>query len=52
MSIDWNAEQATSTNPFKRFLQYREAKAIKKNMNEILQSHENISGKNRKYLWH
>lgn len=38
MTIGWNAEQATSSNPFIRFSQYRHAKATEKNMNEILQS--------------
>ncbi|HJS54587.1 MAG TPA: hypothetical protein VJ765_08595 [Chitinophagaceae bacterium] len=37
MSIDWNAEQASSASPFKRLLQYRDAVATRKNMNDILQ---------------
>ena len=38
MAIDWHAEQVTSSDPFIRFSQYRQAKATEKNMNEILQS--------------
>lgn len=38
MTILWNAEQVTSNNPFKRFIQYRHAKETEKNMNAILQS--------------
>jgi len=38
MTIDWHTEQVTSSNPFLRFSQYRQAKATQKNMNEILQS--------------
>ena len=36
--ILWNAEQASSNNPFKRFTLYRHAKETEKNMNAILQS--------------
>jgi hypothetical protein len=38
MKVDWHAEQVTSSNPFVRFSQYRQAKATEKNMNDILQS--------------
>jgi len=38
MAIDWHAEQVTSSYPFIRLSQYRQAKATEKNMNEILQS--------------
>ena len=38
MKIGWNAEQSAGNNPFKRFAQYRQAKATEKNMNAILQS--------------
>ena len=38
MTILWNAEQVSSNNPFKRFIQYRHAKETEKNMNAILQS--------------
>jgi hypothetical protein len=37
MTLDWNADQVSSANPFKRLLQYRDAVATKKNMNDILQ---------------
>ena len=38
MTIDWHAEQVTSSNPFIRFSRYRQAKATEKNMDEILES--------------
>ena len=38
MKISWHADQMTSNNPFRRFSQYRRARATEKNMNEILQS--------------
>lgn len=36
MTISWSAEQQTNRNPFKRFSDYREAKATEKNMRAIL----------------
>jgi len=38
MTIIWNAEQASSNDPLKRFDRYRHAKQTEKNMNAILQS--------------
>jgi hypothetical protein len=38
MTIMWNAEQASSNDPLKRFDRYRHAKQTEKNMNAILQS--------------
>ena len=38
MTILWNAEQVSSSDPFKRFEGYRHAKQTEKNMNKILQS--------------
>jgi hypothetical protein len=38
MTILWNAEELSSHNPFRRFIQYRHAKKTEKNMNAILQS--------------
>lgn len=38
INIDWKSEQITSSNPFKRFIQYRQAIATEKNMKEILKS--------------
>lgn len=37
-TIVWNAEQVSSTNPFKRFAEYRLAASTKKNMQAILNS--------------
>ena len=36
MSVDWSLELKTSTNPFNRFLQYKKAKEIQKDLNTIL----------------
>ena len=38
MTIMWNAEQASSNDPLKRFDRYRHAKQTEKNMNAILQT--------------
>ncbi|HEV8270321.1 MAG TPA: hypothetical protein VGQ04_03390 [Chitinophagaceae bacterium] len=38
MTIMWNAEQASSNDPLKRFDRYRHAKQTENNMNAILQS--------------
>ena len=38
MTINWNAEQQTSNNPFQRFADYRNATTTKKNMQAILNS--------------
>ena len=38
MSVDWSLELATSTNPFRRFSQYKKAKEIRKDLNTILLS--------------
>ena len=38
MTILWKAEQVSSNNPFKRFIQYNHAKETEKNMKAILQS--------------
>jgi len=36
INVDWSSEQITSSNPFKRFVQYRQAMATEKNMQKIL----------------
>jgi hypothetical protein len=36
MSVDWSLELTTSTNPFRRFLQYKKAKEIQNDLNTIL----------------
>jgi hypothetical protein len=36
LTVDWRSEQVTSSNPFKRFAQYRQATATEKNMKKIL----------------
>ena len=36
LNVDWSSEQITSSNPFKRFVQYQQAIATEKNMKEIL----------------
>ena len=38
MTILWNAEQVSSSDPFKRFERYRHARQTEKNINAILQS--------------
>ena len=38
MTINWGAAQQTSSNPFQRFADYRNAKATEKNMQAILNS--------------
>ena len=50
MTILWEAEQVSSSNPFKRWVQYRHAKATEKNINDILQSMKAFLQKKRKYL--
>jgi len=37
INIDWKSEKITSNNPFKRFVQYRKAIALEKNMKKILE---------------
>jgi len=36
VNVDWRAEKVTSGNPFKRFVEYRQAMATEKNMKKIL----------------
>ncbi|HET6766461.1 MAG TPA: GyrI-like domain-containing protein [Chitinophagaceae bacterium] len=38
ITVDWSSEQITSSNPFKRFVQYRQAIATEENMKQILNS--------------
>jgi hypothetical protein len=38
MTLEWNAEQPGSSNPFKRFSRYRRAQKVEKDMAEILTS--------------
>ena len=51
MTILWEAEQVSSSNPFKRWVQYRHAKATEKKYQRYSSKHESISSKKRKYLW-
>ena len=44
LTIEWTAEQISSSNPIRRFAQYRQASALEKELNMIL-------GLDRKNLW-
>jgi hypothetical protein len=46
ITIDWHAEQVTSSNPFIRFSQFRLAKQTEKNINAILHSLKTFLQKN------
>ena len=51
LSLAWNAEYESTSNPFRRLSQYRKAASTEKKHTSGSWTLERIHGKNREYLW-